>query len=220
MPVPIIITVPIFIMSVWREPERTSPDERGPTEPWLSLFLAFFASQEPPGLGLGLFHRLTDIALAESPQQRVGVDARIMAVAPCELERVAADRLDILHHDEQRHIFALQTALPRPFVHAGRAGTVLSEVANRVDTPVAVAPLNSQHSFVKPLHIQRLQRHGGHRVTCQDLPEQAPAMPDLGELPSTSSGPELVGSRAEPVPSNADDKKSNGGSRLPATTAT
>src|SRR5881628_1791880 len=79
---------------------RTGNAERNQAE--LGTCLIMFL-QEAPAFRLLRFHRLTDIALAHPAQKIEGIDAGVVAVAPCESQRVSADRFDILDHDEQRH---------------------------------------------------------------------------------------------------------------------
>jgi hypothetical protein len=76
-----------------------------------------------------------------------------MAVAPFELQCVPADGLDVLQHDQQRYIIALQSPDAGPFVHASCTGAMQSKVPNGVHTVVPVAPLDAEHAFVQPGQI-------------------------------------------------------------------
>jgi hypothetical protein len=79
-----------------------------------------------------------------------------MAITPFELKRIAPNRLNILQHDQKWDIVSLKTALTRPFIDTSRAGTMLPKNADRIDRLMAIAPLNSQYTLLKPLHISRL----------------------------------------------------------------
>jgi hypothetical protein len=79
-----------------------------------------------------------------------------MAIAPFELERIAPNRLNILQHDQERDIISLKTTLSRPFINAGRTGTMLPKRTDRIHSLVTVTPVNSQYTLPTPLHIQRL----------------------------------------------------------------
>jgi hypothetical protein len=64
-------------------------------------------SQKSPGLGLLRFYGLADIALTKAPQKGIGIDTRVVTIAPFELKGVPADGFDILQHDQHRHIVRL-----------------------------------------------------------------------------------------------------------------
>jgi len=112
---------------------------------------------------LSRLDRLTDIALAQPAQQCVGIDAGVVAVAPLELQRVPADRFNILEHDQQRNIIRLDPKLARPLIGAGRAGTPLPEIADRIDALVPISPLDPEHPLVDPLHILGFKNCCAHR---------------------------------------------------------
>jgi hypothetical protein len=76
-----------------------------------------------------------------------------MAVAPFELQCVSADRLDVLQHDQERYVVALDLPDPGPFVDARRTGAMQSKMADGIDTMMPVAPLDAEHAFVQPGHI-------------------------------------------------------------------
>src|SRR2546430_8806833 len=135
---------------------RTGSAERNQAELGACLSMLL---QEAPAFRLLRFHRLTDIALAHPAQEVEGIDAGVVAVAPCESQRVSADRFDILDHDEQRHLVSIDAELTGPLIGAGCAGAVLPEVSNRIHPLVPVGPfdpeqdrkstrLNSSHSQI------------------------------------------------------------------------
>src|SRR2546422_6587141 len=86
-------------------------------------------------------------------QDRKGVDARIVAVAPPEAQPVPTDWLDVLDRDEHRNGVWLDPEVARPFVRTGRTGTMLAEIADRVHTFVTVAPLDAEHAVLDPVHV-------------------------------------------------------------------
>jgi len=79
-----------------------------------------------------------------------------MAITPLELKRISPNWLNILQHDQKRDIIGLKTALSRPFVNTSRAGAMLPKGTDRIDRLMAITPLNSQYTLLKPLHIPRL----------------------------------------------------------------
>src|SRR2546427_8191489 len=86
-------------------------------------------------------------------QERKGVDARIVAVAPPEAQAIASDGLDVLDRDEHRNAVRLDPELVRPLVGAGRARAVLAEIADRIHALVPIAPLNAEHAVLDPVHV-------------------------------------------------------------------
>src|SRR5205823_9405522 len=86
-------------------------------------------------------------------QERKGVDARIVTVAPPEAQAVASDRLDVLDRNEHRNALRLDPELARPLVGAGRARAVLAEIADRIHALVPVAPLNAEDAVLDPVHV-------------------------------------------------------------------
>src|SRR3989475_8200998 len=86
-------------------------------------------------------------------QERKGVDARIVAVAPPEAQAIASDGLDVLDRDEHRNAVRLDPELVRPLVGAGRARAVLAEIADRIHALVPIAPLNAEHAVLDPFHV-------------------------------------------------------------------
>jgi len=80
-----------------------------------------------------------------------------VAITPCKLQCIASNGRNILKHDEHRNIVRLKPVLARPFIDAGRARTMLAEIAHGIDGFVAIAPFNTQHPFVEPRHIPGLK---------------------------------------------------------------
>jgi len=76
-----------------------------------------------------------------------------MTVAPFELQGVAANRFNILQHDQQRHILTFQSPHTRPFIDTGRTGAVQAKMTNGIDAVVPVAPLNAEYPLVQPGQI-------------------------------------------------------------------
>jgi hypothetical protein len=76
-----------------------------------------------------------------------------VAVAPFELQCVSAHRLDVLQHDQERYVIALDLPDPGPFVDASRTRAMQPKVADGIDAMMPVAPLDAEHTFVQPGQI-------------------------------------------------------------------
>jgi len=85
-----------------------------------------------------------------------------VAITPCKLQCISPNWRNILKDDEERDIVGLKPALAGPFIDAGRARTMLAEIADRIDSLVPVAPFNAQHPFVEPGHIPGLKDRLSH----------------------------------------------------------
>ena len=85
-----------------------------------------------------------------------------MAVAPFELQGVAAYGFNILQHDQHRHILAFQPPYTCPFIDAGRTGTVQAKMTNRIDAMVPVGPVDPEHALVKPGQVFWFELTIGH----------------------------------------------------------
>lgn len=95
-----------------------------------------------------------------------------MPITPAKLERISSHRLNILEHDHNGHIIRFQTQLSGPFIRAGCARTVLSEIPDRIDGFMAIAPRNAQDTLLEPVHIDGFEydlTHGQHRSLRQLL---------------------------------------------------
>src|SRR5215216_1563925 len=60
--------------------------------------------------------RYADIALAVASQKAIRVDAGVVPVAPCELQRIAAHRLGIVQANQHRDVVRLETQFAGPFI--------------------------------------------------------------------------------------------------------
>ena len=87
------------------------------------------------------------------PQKGIRKDAGVVSVAEGELQCVASDRFDVLHCDEDGNVVRRELECTGPFVRAGGAGTVLAQVADRIDALVPVGPLDPEHALLDPLHV-------------------------------------------------------------------
>jgi hypothetical protein len=83
------------------------------------------------------------ITLTQLSQEGIRVDAGVVTVTPCKLQRISPDGRNILKHDEERDIVRLKPTLTRPFIDTGRTRTVLAEIAHRIDGLVAVTPFDA-----------------------------------------------------------------------------
>jgi hypothetical protein len=123
--------------------------------PQLKFAMQADQSQEPPGFGLRRFYRLADIALALASKKGIGIDSRVVAIAPFELQSIPADRFDILQHDQHRHIIRLESQFARPFIRASGTRTMLSQEPDRIDALMPVIPGDPKEPLLDPLHISR-----------------------------------------------------------------
>jgi len=89
-----------------------------------------------------------------------------MPIAPLELQCVPADGFDILQHDQQGHIVGLQPPYAGPFVDASRTWTMQSEVPNRVDCMMPIAPLDPKDTLIQPRQVFWFQLSVGHLQNC------------------------------------------------------
>ncbi len=64
-------------------------------------------SQKPPGFRFFRLYRLTNITLTEVSQEGVRIDSGIMAIAPFELQGVAAHEIHVLQHDHYWYVLGL-----------------------------------------------------------------------------------------------------------------
>jgi hypothetical protein len=91
---------------------------------------------------------LTHIALAQPPQEGIGIEAGIMAIAPRELECISSNRFHVLQHDDNGHIVRLQAKFTRPLIRACCARTPLPEIPDRIDGLMAITPGDAQYAFL------------------------------------------------------------------------
>ena len=70
--------------------------------------------------------------------------------------------LDVLQHDEHRDIIGFQLQFAGPLIRASRTGAVQSQISNRIDALVAIAPRDAEHALLKPLHVFRLNGFRAH----------------------------------------------------------
>jgi len=85
-----------------------------------------------------------------------------MTVAPFELQGIAANWFNILQHDQQGHILALQSPHTCPFIDAGCTGAVQTKMTNRIDAVVPVGPFDPEHALVKPGQVFWFELTIGH----------------------------------------------------------
>src|SRR5215831_2115037 len=88
--------------------------------------------------------RATRRAAAELAQPAEGIDAGRVAVAPIDLDRVAAHRLDVQRAHVLRDRGVVEAVLPTPLVDARRAAAREAEPAHLVEALVAVRPSDAE----------------------------------------------------------------------------
>lgn len=126
------------------------------------VFFNILILEEPFAPGRYWLHRLADVALAHLAEQRVRIQSGIMPVAPRDLERIPADRLNVHKHDQEWHIIRFKTKLSRPFIGAGGARTMLTKIPDRIDPLVPVIPFNAKHALLEPFHVFGFKRNCAH----------------------------------------------------------
>src|SRR2546428_10061340 len=88
----------------------------------------------------GLASRATAEFLA---QKSKGINAGIVAVAPTKTKPIPPDRFDILNRNQHGDVRRLDPKFSGPFIRAGRAWTMLTQISHRIDTFVPVAPFDA-----------------------------------------------------------------------------
>src|SRR5215213_3142370 len=106
-----------------------------------------------------LFNRL----LAQLSQESKAVDARLVAVAPTEVERITTDNRNITYHQLIRNSFGHEHALARPFIDTLRAGTGAAQRRRIVQADTTVRPGDAQGRVALLHNLARLNRRPASR---------------------------------------------------------
>lgn len=88
------------------------------------------------------------VAGTDRTQQLEWIDARVVAVAPLEAERVAADAADLEGEYAERHAHGIEGAAAGALVDAAGAGAEQAQVARRIFRDMAVAPYDAEAGLV------------------------------------------------------------------------
>lgn len=100
------------------------------------------------------------MAAADVQQMVPGVEARTVAVAPGELDRIIAAGGQLLRLNRLRDCIQIQDSLPRPFIDTARARALAAQVFERQLKNRAIAPVHFQKARVAvSLNLGRCQGH-------------------------------------------------------------
>jgi hypothetical protein len=104
--------------------------------------------------------RLRGMAAADVQQMVPGVEARTVAVAPGELDRIIAAGGELLGLNRFRDRVQIQDSLTRPFIDTAGARALAAQVFERQLKNRAIAPVHFQNARVAvSLNLGRCQGH-------------------------------------------------------------